>query len=213
MSVRIMSAVWSDESIKNQSKLLVLLALADFSDDQGVSWPSVGKLAEKSRLCERSTQKVLSALRKDGKISVKYEASQFGSNIYTILTGGVHQMHPANPAGVSVGAPNPSLHVLSSDIHTEVHTEGSAEGNQRTPRLKFTPPSFEQMKQYGTSISLSDTEIEKCFDYYSSKGWFVGKSPMKDWKAAMRNWKRNVEDGGFHRNNGNGQVKREQSKW
>ena len=25
-------------------------------------------------------------------------------------------------------------------------------------------------------------------DFYSSKGWMVGKNKMKDWKAAVRNW-------------------------
>jgi hypothetical protein len=29
------------------------------------------------------------------------------------------------------------------------------------------------------------------FDYYESKGWLVGKSPMKNWTAAMSTWRRN----------------------
>ena len=28
------------------------------------------------------------------------------------------------------------------------------------------------------------------FDYYESKGWLVGKSPMKNWKAACSTWNR-----------------------
>lgn len=31
-------------------------------------------------------------------------------------------------------------------------------------------------------------DAERFFDYYESKGWVVGKAPMKDWKAAVRNW-------------------------
>ena len=27
-------------------------------------------------------------------------------------------------------------------------------------------------------------------DYYESKGWLVGRSKMKDWRAAVRNWER-----------------------
>ena len=27
-------------------------------------------------------------------------------------------------------------------------------------------------------------------DFYASKGWRVGNQPMKDWKAAVRNWAR-----------------------
>lgn len=28
-------------------------------------------------------------------------------------------------------------------------------------------------------------------DYYEANGWIVGKTKMKDWKAAVRNWERN----------------------
>jgi hypothetical protein len=48
------------------------------------------------------------------------------------------------------------------------------------------------MVEYGKTIGLSVTESTKCFDYYQSNGWKVGRNPMKDWKASMRNWSRNV---------------------
>jgi hypothetical protein len=28
-------------------------------------------------------------------------------------------------------------------------------------------------------------------DHYTANGWKVGKNPMKDWKAAVRQWERN----------------------
>ena len=37
---------------------------------------------------------------------------------------------------------------------------------------------------------------QQFFDYYESKGWKVGKSPMKDWKASVRTWEKN--DYGYH---------------
>ena len=36
----------------------------------------------------------------------------------------------------------------------------------------------------------NNIDSETFFDYYESKDWFVGKSKMKDWKAALRNWER-----------------------
>ena len=30
----------------------------------------------------------------------------------------------------------------------------------------------------------------KFHDFYASKGWMVGKTKMKDWKAAVRTWER-----------------------
>ena len=33
--------------------------------------------------------------------------------------------------------------------------------------------------------------VGKAFiDFYSSKGWMIGKNRMKDWKAAVRTWER-----------------------
>ena len=34
-------------------------------------------------------------------------------------------------------------------------------------------------------------DIQKFYNFYESNGWKVGKNPMKDWKAAVRTWKRN----------------------
>lgn len=52
----------------------------------------------------------------------------------------------------------------------------------------FYIPSIEEVKEFFEN----DLEADKYFNYYSSKGWVVGnKSPMKDWKAAARNWKMN----------------------
>ena len=31
-------------------------------------------------------------------------------------------------------------------------------------------------------------------DYYESIGWMVGDKPMRDWRAAARNWNRKAQD-------------------
>ena len=36
----------------------------------------------------------------------------------------------------------------------------------------------------------NNVDANKWFDYYTSNGWKVGKNPMKDWKACVRNWER-----------------------
>lgn len=65
----------------------------------------------------------------------------------------------------------------------------------------FYIPSIEEVKEFFEN----DLEADKYFNYYTSKGWVVGnKSPMKDWKAAARNWKMNA--GKFSSNNKTGSV-------
>jgi hypothetical protein len=62
-----MARVWS-QSQRKDGELLVMLALADFANDAGESWPSIPTLAQKARLTERQTRRVLSKLETVGEI-------------------------------------------------------------------------------------------------------------------------------------------------
>lgn len=57
-------------------------------------------------------------------------------------------------------------------------------------RSAFTKPTPSEVTAYATSIG-KQIDGDRFCDYYESRGWMVGKSPMKDWKAAVRNWTRN----------------------
>lgn len=52
---------------------------------------------------------------------------------------------------------------------------------------RFQKPTIEEIRQYCQERNNS-VDPEKFFNVYESKGWLVGKSPMKDWKAAVRTW-------------------------
>lgn len=58
------------------------------------------------------------------------------------------------------------------------------------PRKKFTKPTVLEIHDYAEEKNLRD-DSERFFDYHESKGWRIGNAPMKDWKAAYRNWCRN----------------------
>lgn len=55
---------------------------------------------------------------------------------------------------------------------------------------KHIPPTPEQVTGYSASIGYPLNGHAWC-DFYAAKGWQVGKSRMKDWQAAVRNWKTN----------------------
>lgn len=58
-----------------------------------------------------------------------------------------------------------------------------------TPKNENIPPTLEGIKCYFEEKNTSPLEAEKFFNYYNSNGWLVGgKTPMKDWQAAARNW-------------------------
>ena len=58
---------------------------------------------------------------------------------------------------------------------------------------RFSPPTIEEIRNYINEKGYS-FEAENFFDFYESKGWFVGKNKMKDWKAAVRNWARGEKE-------------------
>lgn len=56
-------------------------------------------------------------------------------------------------------------------------------------RKQFKKPSLEEVNLYCKERN-NNVDCERFINYYESNGWKVGKSPMKDWKAAVRNWER-----------------------
>ena len=56
-------------------------------------------------------------------------------------------------------------------------------------KRRFTPPTLDEVRAYCQERNNS-VDPERFIDFYQSKGWTVGKSPMKDWKAAVRNWEK-----------------------
>lgn len=56
-------------------------------------------------------------------------------------------------------------------------------------RERFSPPSLEAVKAYVAEISAG-IDPETFISHYEAKGWMIGKSPMKNWKAAVVTWKR-----------------------
>lgn len=69
MSVRVMADVWEHSEMEGGA-LLVLLALADWANDEGKCWPRAETLAKKARLSTRQLSRVLTSLEDAGEITV-----------------------------------------------------------------------------------------------------------------------------------------------
>ena len=54
----------------------------------------------------------------------------------------------------------------------------------------FKKPTVEEIKNYCLERKNSINPAQ-FYDYYESKGWLIGKTPMKDWHAAIRTWEQN----------------------
>ncbi len=86
MSVKVMSRVW-DESIHNGTALLLLLAIADHANDDGLCWPSVATLAAKARVQERQAQNLIAQLEAAGELVVRRGHGRRNTSIYVVAIG------------------------------------------------------------------------------------------------------------------------------
>ena len=68
--------------------------------------------------------------------------------------------------------------------------------DEKKPAKRFQKPTLDELIAYKQKANLALTDCEAFFDFYESKGWVVGKNPMKDWQAAMRNWDRTERERG-----------------
>ena len=60
-----------------------------------------------------------------------------------------------------------------------------------TAEKKEIPPTLEEVMTFSQETGL-DADAHLFFDYYEANGWYIGKRPMKDWRAAFRAWARNA---------------------
>lgn len=80
---------------------------------------------------------------------------------------------------------------LIFDTTTENQTESSL--HETVISSEVEKPSLEMILEYFSFKENSQIEANKFFNYYSSIGWLIGgKTKMKDWKAAARNWMLNT---------------------
>lgn len=63
----------------------------------------------------------------------------------------------------------------------------STEEEKDQKRTRFAPPSVEEVQAYCQERN-NGIDAQSFIDYYAARGWMVGKTKMKDWKAAVRTW-------------------------
>lgn len=58
---------------------------------------------------------------------------------------------------------------------------------------RFQKPSLDDIRAYCISRG-NNVDPEQFLNFYESKGWMVGKTPMRDWRAAVRTWEKREKE-------------------
>jgi Helix-turn-helix domain len=180
MSVKVMARVWA-HSQRKDGELLVMLALADFANDAGESWPSIPVLAAKARLTDRQARRVLIKLEQAQEIRcVKSNGGRNRRNHYFITVS-------ENPDNITLtklqGKNNPvieghkTLTPMSGALnrHRTVNKKESTESDKLIPdslstkvKRKLTRPAPAQLRAFET--------------WYTAYPKHVGRKPaLKAW--------------------------------
>jgi hypothetical protein len=114
------------------------------------------------------------------------------------VTPDAHVIPPLTPTSATL-----DTHVKEN--HQEPPLNQHISGAKTRKRTTFKKPDQKEVTEYFLERNSSKLESEKFYDHFESNGWKVsGRTKMKDWKAAARNWIRNVPE--FNRNGKSGDL-------
>lgn len=83
-----------------------------------------------------------------------------------------------------------NVHGLSKEVPLlDIDIDKDKDKDIKKSSGRFTPPTPEELQAYCKERN-NKVDAERFINFYSSKGWMVGKNKMKDWKAAVRNWEK-----------------------
>ncbi|WP_208103238.1 hypothetical protein [Myroides sp. LoEW2-1] len=91
--------------------------------------------------------------------------------------------------------------VNSTDLKSEEISQKKV-----APKKRFSKPTIVEIREYCFERN-NQVNPEKFFDHYESNGWMVGKTKMKDWKAAIRTWEKNTFNNQNQNKNGQQQER------
>lgn len=133
--------------------------------------------------------RMANALRKD-----RYTPTSFQEELKKlgIKDNGSYTWLPNGCQAVAERLPQYSIGKGSID---NINTISPKQGDDvKKSASKFIPPTVEEVQAY-CSERNNTVDAQTFVDFYASKGWFVGKNKMKDWKAAVRTWERSRSNG------------------
>ncbi|WP_342315735.1 helix-turn-helix domain-containing protein [Lysobacter sp. FW306-1B-D06B] len=123
MSNEILSQCWKLRI--PQTAKFVLISLADQADNDGICWPSVAFICERTSLCDRAVQKSLKWLREHSAIRIEANAAAKGKNLYTVT--------PDNFTPEPVSPPH--------KVHPEPDSPSPERGSPPPPNVVREPPN------------------------------------------------------------------------
>ena len=142
------------------------------------------------KVSEQTVRTILHNLETDGFLTTQ---STNRGTIVTITNFGIYQSaeeadQPANQPAIN----QPSTTIKEFKKEEKEITDVIS---KEKPVKRFIKPSVEEVAAYCRERN-NGVDAQYFWDFYESKGWYVGRSPMRDWRCAVRTWEKNNRTSG-----------------
>lgn len=180
--------IWQDDGLSWNEKIL-LMEIDSFTSRGNECYISNEYIAELLGVSTRWAIKCLSNLIEKGYVRmVRFD----GRKRY--VESAIQFMADMNKSSMQSGTKVQCRVEQKFNIHKtieEKHINNNTLSNRA--RARFQKPSLSDVREYCIARN-NDVDPEQFFNFYESKGWIVGKTPMKDWKAAVRTWEKREKE-------------------
>lgn len=113
--------------------------------------------------------------------------------MWTLMRPNIANSRKQFENGLKGGAPKGNSNARKKRVETDDSEDLSLKNKKpinvddKNRPKRFVPPTIEDVSKYVSSNSYQ-VDPARFVDYYTARGWKIGNSPMKDWKAAVRTW-------------------------
>lgn len=141
-----MSQVWRHSTLKG-ADLLMLLAIADNANDDGIAWPGYKHLASKTRIGERAAKTAVSRLLQTNELELVEQGGGTRSNVYRVKLEALHGR----------GALSPLVSSRTPEATGEWGVAVSDANERQTPPPPVSPATPEPSSQPSSEPSSEST--------------------------------------------------------
>lgn len=169
-----------------------LVHLINFSDDLKPVQKKDRKGLKNNEVLKQ-VDKLLSEQVIEQELNKHQTSSETGTE--QALVSSINSINNTNNINIlNLGEQTQNLKTVELEfIKKEESKKKLREKKDTIPKEKI-PPDWNDVLVFFKEKNNSEIEAEKFFNHFQSNGWLVGgKSKMKDWKAAARNWILNAQ--------------------
>jgi len=192
--------------VGNSGRKLVLMMLADISDDSGRCFPSYQHLADVCEMSRRSVITHILNLQEKGLLKITHRKLKGelinSSNIYHLTLEQASKPDETGSENSALGSEmvalgSETVALGGSEMVAPITYHSSEPINEPIKeKAHFIKPLLSDISQYmanfskSQNITFDDFLPDNFFDYYESNGWKRGNHEIKDWQATARGWVR-----------------------